>query len=843
VTLKGYMGRGEPFSVSPELEGGPKRNLRTMPSRDDLELDSPMSTWLQELADLDAAESAGAAQDDRLLGSTVNRLKAELDALAMKLRQPPPLDPYEQESAFRHALGLVEAMGGTSSPASIQSPEHAPPDQLGFLGQYELLCVLGRGAMGTVYKARHSKLDKIVAVKVLDIGRLRDERAVARFEREMKAIASAEHPHIVRATDAGESEGRHFLVMEYVAGLDLSRLLSNVGPLPAAEACELIRQAALGLHYAHSKGLVHRDLKPSNLMLASNEDGSPQVKILDMGLALLRTPRASEGRELTANGQVMGTFDYMAPEQATDSHKVDIRADIYSLGATLYKLLCGRPPLAGHEEDSPVKRLMTMANETPLPIVQRRSDLPEDLPAVVDRMLARNPDERYATPAEVAAALTPFCVACDLTALLRKADAVQPLARRDTLLPTTLQCGPGSSTEKAASKECTGNARRARPVNARFHFPSGRWRLLRLFGGALGLLAALAAVWVIRIEMENRKSGLKRGAEVPLQTPRSTDGGPTDKTAVPDGQVPPLAEVPFDPAQALAHQQAWARHLGSEIEISNSIGMRFRLIPPGEFMMGSFDHEPAYTADQGPRHRVRITRAFYLGVFEVTQGEYTRVMGSNPSYYSSGGEGEKKGVGSFTARHPVNAVSWLDAVGFCNKLSELEQLQPCYSIAVAMVTTIAGSGYRLPTEAEWEYACRSGSAGMYCFWDNTQLDEYAWHKATCEGLHPVGQKLANGFGLYDVHGSVLEWCADWWAADYYANSPVDDPPGPDTGESRALHGGSWRNGHPPHLRCARRSHYAPDVSYDYTGFRVARTVPFEVRSGHLDARAEKARQE
>jgi len=675
-----------------------------MPSRDDLERDRPMTTWLQELADLDAAESVGGSQEDRLLGSSVNRLKAELDTLAMKLRQPPPLDPYEHESAFRHALGLVEAMGGESSPAGIPSPKDAPPDQLGSLGQYELLSVLGRGAMGTVYKARHSKLDKLVAVKVLDIGRLRDERAVARFEREMKAVASAEHPHIVRATDAGESEGRHFLVMEFVEGLDLSRLLCNVGPLPAAEACELVRQAALGLQYAHSKGLVHRDLKPSNLILARNENGSPQVKILDMGLALLRMPQASEGRELTSDGQVMGTFDYMAPEQATDSHKVDIRADIYSLGATLYKLLCGQSPLAGHEEDSPIKRLMTVANETPLSIGQRRSDLPEGLPAVVDRMLARNRDERYATPAEVAAALTPFCVPCDLTALLQKADAVQPIARRDTLLPTTLQCGPGSSTEKAASKEATGGARRVEPVSARFRFSSGRRRLLRLFGFALGLLAALAAVWVIRIGMENRKSGLKRGVEGPLQTPRATDGGPMDETAVPAGHVPQLAEAPFDAAQALAHQQAWARHLGSEIEISNSIGMRFRLIPPGEFMMGSFDHEPAYTADQGPRHRVRITRAFYLGLFEVTQGEYTQVMGSNPSYYSSGGEGDKKAVGSFTSRHPVNAVSWLDAVAFCNKLSELEQLQPCYSLVGATVATVAGDGYRLPTEAEWEFA-------------------------------------------------------------------------------------------------------------------------------------------
>lgn len=796
-----------------------------------------MTSLFKELADLDAAESAGASPNDRVFAFGVKDLKSELDALAHKLRRPPPDDLYQDEAVFRRALAHVEAMGDSSSAADIRSPEEPPPAELGPLAQYELLSVLGRGAMGTVYKALHTSLDKIVAVKVLAVGRLKDDQAIARFEREAKATARAEHAHIVRATDAGQYEGRYFLVMEYVDGLDLAQLLRNVGRLPAADACELVRQAALGLQYAHSKGMVHRDLKPSNLMLARNEDGPPHVNILDLGLALLGVdPQASAGRELTGDGQVMGTFAYMAPEQASDSHEVDIRADIYSLGATLYRLLCGQTPLTDRPKDTPARRRMAVVTETPLSIARRRNDLPKGLPAVVDRMLARNPDERYATPAAVVAALTPFCGGADLAALLQHAGAAQPIPRPGTLRPTTVQYGHKSSTDKPISAPGTQGVLRAAVAAVRYRLPSGQRRLLWLFGGAIGLLAALVVVMMIRHEPQDPTFELPHKVAVPHETSRSVDDGLL--TPVPAGQIPPLARAPFDAARAQAYQQAWARHLGCETEIGNSIGMRLRLIPPGEFLMGSFDDEPGFTPDQGPRHRVRITRAFYLGMYEVTQGEYLQVMGSNPSYYSVGGEGDKKAVGAFTAQHPVNAVSWLHAVRFCDKLSQLEHLQPCYSIEEATVSLIAGYGYRLPTEAEWEYACRAGSEGMYSFEDSAQLDDYAWHKAICDGLHPVGEKLPNGFGLHDVHGSLLEWCDDWWAADYYANSPVDDPPGPDAGESRALRGGSWRNGHPPHLRCARRSRYAPDLSYDYTGFRVARTVPFEARATHADALAE-----
>ena len=195
------------------------------------------------------------------------------------------------------------------------------------LSGYQLTEKLGQGGMGAVYKAVHTKLDKTVAVKILPADRLQDDEAVARFEREMKAVGKLDDPHIVRATDAGEADGTHFLVMEYVEGEDLGEILERYGPLGLPEACEVIRQAASGLQHAHEHGLVHRDIKPSNLMLTAKGD----VKLLDLGLALLDAEEDAP-RELTHTGNIMGTVDYISPEQIRDTHNVDIRTDLYSLG-------------------------------------------------------------------------------------------------------------------------------------------------------------------------------------------------------------------------------------------------------------------------------------------------------------------------------------------------------------------------------------------------------------------------------------------------------------------------------------------------------------------------------
>jgi len=230
-------------------------------------------------------------------------------------------------------------------------------------------------------------------------------------------------------------------------------------------------------------------------------------------------------------------------------------------------------------------------------------------------------------------------------------------------------------------------------------------------------------------------------------------------------------------------------------EITDSIGMKLKLIPAGEFMMGSAkspqeivqmfklsERHVKSLKDEHPQHTVRITKPFYLGVYEVTQTEYEKVMGKNPSCFSKGGRAADRVSGKDTSRHPVEYVSWEDAVEFCKKLSAKE-----------------GKTYRLPTEAEWEYACRAGTTTLYGFGDDpASLGEYAWYRENSgKKTHPVGKKKPNDWGLYDMHGNVWEWCQDRYGEDYYAESSAesstDDPPGPEKGSSRVPRGGSWIN--------------------------------------------------
>ncbi|MBI1913512.1 MAG: protein kinase [Planctomycetes bacterium] len=270
---------------------------------------------------------------------------------------------------------------------------------------YVLLDKLGEGGMGAVYRARHRITRGERAVKLIRSEYLTSKDSVQRFFQEAQAAEKLSHPNIIRAYDAGEDRGRCYFVMEYVEGEDLSEVLRQRGPLPVGEACEYVRQAAMGLQHAYERGLVHRDIKPSNLLLSRAEG---LIKILDLGLARLRESPlqgADEANPLTPMGVMMGTPDFMAPEQAEDSRAVDIRADLYALGGTLYQLLSGSVPFPG---GTLVQKLQRHFHEIPIPLTRWRPDVPEPLSAVVARMMAKRPDQRYQTPAEVAAALKPF---------------------------------------------------------------------------------------------------------------------------------------------------------------------------------------------------------------------------------------------------------------------------------------------------------------------------------------------------------------------------------------------------------------------------------------------------
>lgn len=305
------------------------------------------------------------------------------------------------------------------------------------LGQYVLLERLGEGGMGEVFKARHRTLNRISALKLIRKERVGSLDAVKRFYREVRAAAQLDHPNIVHAFDANEIDGTHILVMEYVEGTDLSKLVKKNGALPVQEACEYIRQAALGLQHAFEKGMVHRDIKPHNLLLSSDER---MVKILDMGLARLESADDDDksSTALTKEGMILGTPDYIAPEQAMETHAADIRSDIYSLGCTFYYLLSGRVPFPS---TSFTEKLLGHQFDEPTPVRQLCASLPENVEAVVQKMMAKKPEDRFQTPAQVVAALSGKEVWPTDTGITKRPSSIPGHYAEETLAPLSITRG------------------------------------------------------------------------------------------------------------------------------------------------------------------------------------------------------------------------------------------------------------------------------------------------------------------------------------------------------------------------------------------------------------------
>jgi hypothetical protein len=308
------------------------------------------------------------------------------------------LGEYDPE---RLCVATSAGLATPPGPAALTAAaEPDVPRELVKHPRYHLHGWLASGGMGMVFQAEHRLMRRPVALKVIHPHLLNRPAAVERFHREVRAAASLAHPNIVTALDAEQAGGVHFLVMEYVEGETLDRIVDRRGPLPVGEACAYLRQAALGLQHAHERGMVHRDLKPSNLIVTP----AGQVKILDFGLAQL-AQEGLAGSGLTPEGAVVGTPGYLAPEQARDPGAADIRADLYSLGCTLYHLLAGRPPFLG---GGPLQQLLAHQDRAPRPLSAFRGDLPDALVRIVDRLLAKDPADRFPSPAQLAEALAPF---------------------------------------------------------------------------------------------------------------------------------------------------------------------------------------------------------------------------------------------------------------------------------------------------------------------------------------------------------------------------------------------------------------------------------------------------
>jgi eukaryotic-like serine/threonine-protein kinase len=357
------------------------------------------------------------------------------------------------------------------------------------LGQYVLLDKLGEGGMGQVFKARQRNIGRLVALKVIRKERLSRPDVIRRFEREVRLAGQLQHPNVVASIDADTVGETHMLVMEFVDGINLSALVKQSGPLAVAQACDYIRQAAHGLAHAHEKGVIHRDIKPSNL-LVSKAQGAPSLgwgsvlKILDMGLA--RVGEGEDGsdssNDLTVEGQVVGTPDYIAPEQMIDARSVDFRADLYSLGCTFYYLLTGSAPFPG---GSLGEKLLKHQLQYPRAIDQFRPDVPRVVIDIINRLMAKRPEDRFQSATAVAAVLSggaaPPRLAAPMAVIVPDAMA-RPDAAAGALLLDSMTNTPLSGSSKTLAA-------------AGRHPPADR-RWLWLGVGAGFMLALLVAIFL-----------------------------------------------------------------------------------------------------------------------------------------------------------------------------------------------------------------------------------------------------------------------------------------------------------------------------------------------------------
>jgi len=626
--------------------------------------------------------------------------------------------------------------------------------ELVVVGRYDLLDLLGEGGMGRVFKAHDRKLGRDVALKVIRRERLTNPAAMARFDQEMKALGQVRHPNVVTAFDASQLGDTHFVVMEYIDGLDLTRLVRERGPLPVAEACFYVQQAAVGLHHAFEQGMVHRDIKPSNILIG--RDGRT-VKLVDLGLARLAEPAGEGGNRVTQDGFVIGTPDFLAPEQARNPIGVDIRADIYALGATLFYILTAKVPYDGA---TATEKILKHCTEPPPPFRPLRPDAPPQLEQLIHWCMAKRPDDRPQTPMELAAALHPFAPRAGPASGVGLGHAPPPASHP----PPAADPDPSSRRFRLPAVATDDDPIRAR---AERRFPTGL--LLVAFGTlVLGLIFAYAAY-------------------------RAFPGGSG------------AAVEPF----------------------TNSVGMKMVKLDGGTFRMGSPPGEPGKVAkegfgdDEGPAHEVTVAGPFLMAATEVTHLQYSRLTGVSPPQSVV----VKKAAN--VTDHPADAVSYDDAAEFCRKLTEKEKNQEYAR---------RGWAYRLPTEAEWEYACRAGTATPFGVGDGDKLvfrPELKQALFTMTGADPVedgdpvpasplpgrvGVYKPNAWGLYDMHGNVAEWCRDWYKRGYPGDAPRDNPTGPAIGTRRVVRGGSYQD---PAADCrsAARDYADPTARKDAVGFR------------------------
>ena len=783
-----------------------------------------------------------------------------------------------------HAGAIVKAEAVQPVPARQPAAvkDTSVPTQLAGYAGYKVTKELGRGGMGVVYLAKNIQMDRLEVLKVLNERLLDHTGAKERFLREIRAVSKLSHTNIVTSYSILQLDELMVFAMEYVPGIDLHQYTHKYKPMPVGLACSFAKQIAAGLQHAHEKGLVHRDIKPSNIIVYKS-DGQLQLKILDFGLAKATSEEAANAGGLTQDGTMLGTPEYMSPEQSLNAAKADIRADIYSLGCTLYFMLTGKAPFTGTHGSL----ILAHAQQEPAALNLVRPEIPTELVAIVGKMMAKDVLKRYQTPSDVSKALAPFIN--QSPAVINSSSQPAPASNtiNDLNQPdreTSVEA-PLSELQLASHENVV--AVKPKPLNRPSQqSPRSPLRKKRKpqrtnrfvpTAIALGALFILGLIWQLSaftfrtpngtIVVENLPADaevLVDGQKVAIIWNKGKDKAEVnidagshqlrvlnqgneifgDKVSVKGGDstivkliiikanapaTNDIAKQPESTTKKDSSVSPGSNATSAARETSQALKIELIPIPAGTFTMGSPTSEIGRIADEA-LHPTSLSKSFQLGKYEVSQAEFTRVMGFNPSHFSQ------------SHLFPVDNVTWFDAVSFCNKLSELEGLQAAYTISnvtkeensilsAEVVWNSRANGYRLPTEAEWEYACRANDSlsAPFSFGENISpaLANYDGRypygnaamgldrKSTCE----VSLFRPNGFGLHQMHGNVSEWCWDWYAK--YEPGQQQDPVGPTTGTTRVFRGGSWFN-YANNCRSAFRDAKLPSTRIMHLGFRVAR---------------------
>ena len=720
--------------------------------------------------------------------------------------------------------------------------------------RYEIEGELGQGGMGAVRLATDRQLKRKVAIKRILGPMAQSKTALQRFVTEAQSIAALNHFNIVQVHEFGRDAEGPLLVLEYVDGGSLLDKLSG-GKLETEEAVDITCQLCDGLAVAHEQGIIHRDIKPANILLTRR--GAP--KLTDFGLA--RQETADHGQ--TQAGAVLGTIDFMPLEQRRDATATDARSDLWSLAATLYQMLTGKSPK-----------------------VIRLDQLPANLAPVIGKMLEDDPNDRYedartfkqelqsASSCQVVASAARISDGNIVEGRCRECETINDQSRDfckscgAPLREPCLKCEQPMGIWEQFCGKCGGSVEQLLPEKqAELEQQKAQilaWRDESRYRQAVEMLETIAnfqdrrfsaqTAWargqlesfreqLAKLEQE-RDQAIVAARQALEQTNYNEAVKLLESVPAPmrEGELEQLlgdANSKNEEARQLKREIAAAvqakalddllpkvnrylqlrpnsenvHKLKEQLQhtaITNSIGMKFVPIPAGEFMMGSpnrgfwndlFNNLFIGDAVEHPPHPVRFAKPLHVGMHPVTEEQFKEVMGTSADAF----EGQN---------NPVTHVAWTAAVEFCLQLTERE-----------------GVRYRLPTEAEWEYACRAGTTTVYSFGNgesliNKQLGEYAWFSVNSgRKIHPVGKKKPNPWGLYDMHGSVWEWCQDWSGkySELSSGDAVTDPQGPASGDYRVLRGGSVLST-ASETRSASRTSYQGDSRLYDSGFRVVREV-------------------